>query len=1526
MGRDITHSLATGGGRSLGLGGLAYWLAIGLGGALLLTLLFARAVGAAGEGISVNNGEDLMVTEGTPITYKVVLTGDPAPTSDVTVTITSSNDDVVVDTDTDTTGSQTTLTFTSTNYRKAQFVHVTADDADADNENARLTHAVAGGGAAYDAIADAVLRVVVTDDDEAAITFSTGTGDDAFDPRTKALEATEDGDAVAPYTVVLKTEPSQEVTVAITSDNDDVTVAPATLTFDADNYTVPQSVQATVAADLSTDDESATLTHKITSGDSSYAALGDQTVMIAITDDDQADLTFTDVNDAPLTAELEVEENTEGEYKVALAAQPTADVTVTIRSDNEAVYVRVGANVAGNARSIQLTFTKDNYSTAQSVAVVANRDSDSVSEKVTLSHAVSSSDANFNTQAIINAKIKALGDNPTAEAIATERKSLNVAVEAVDTSPGIRLAPDMLMLVDAADAADDVLTGEYTITLQAAPTGTVTVTPVRSDKDDANDEVTVTPATLTFATGDLGPKTFTVTLTADADTAAEDRITISHTLESDATTGDMDAAYEKLSPRVQVTFTDNDPAGVTFAGFTGSVAVDEGGTGTYTVVLDAPPTAAVRVTITSGNSDVTVDTDADTDGNQNTLTFVAANPGDDEAAWDDPQTVTVAAAADADNMSEEATLSHAVSSSDAKFNTQRLKAAAVAALADDATDAQKAAAQNVLNVMVDVADTSVGVRLSEDELMLSEGGTAGTYDVVLQSVPAHDVIVTIRSDNADVTFTGTATGTLSAGTIDGVSVADAVLTLTFTPTNSATAQTVTVAIGDDTGVDDESATLRHSVVSDDPRYDLIEVDSVAVAVADTTRALLLTPDDLDEVVEGQSASFTVMLSEGPVPTTESVTVTVTSSDATVLAVDGADTAGELDLTFTDKNFEMPQTVTLMAKDNNVDAPTNATATITLAAAGGAYVAGTEDKTLTITVLDDDITGVVLGSLAPVMEGSSESFTVQLATPPTMGVTVTITSDDTDVVTVNGADATTGELNLMFVAANPDGAEVLWNNPQTVTVTAVEDNDSDDANTSLMIKVTSDDPAYGGRTARQPVFVSDDDASPTDPGKDVVVSKDLVALVEGSNANFTVRLSAAPEANVTVAVSSSDAAAVTVTPASLTFTPTSYAAQTVTVEAVENAEMGHRDDVSISLAVTSTDTAYEGRDKTVDIFVADNDPVVQEIEVPGAGVAGLVIDPLAALVEGGRDSFTVGLNTMPTADVTVAISSNSDLLEIGGAAADTGILTLTFTSQNYGAQTVNVMAGQDEDTDHNRPVITLDISSTDTAYMNLPSRTFEVFVADDDPVTVTRTRTRTVTQTVTRTVTVPAPAPAPAPMAPPMAPSMMVGSTGLATATEVNGQVVITRMDPGPTLTLAIGGFIRDETLGQTYQVVRRADGMIVRRWVSPNSPLVYQIDWAVVNSTFTVPVGVIGSIPLDDTVGSPGQLVRRFDGGDDRIFSYEMGQWRHVPNIPTFQALGFYWCDVTAADADFFNRITIGAPHPATDMAARDDYPSCSTG
>ena len=194
-------------------------------------------------------------------------------------------------------------------------------------------------------------------------------------------------------------------------------------------------------------------------------------------------------------------------------------------------------------------------------------------------------------------------------------------------------------------------------------------------------------------------------------------------------------------------------------------------------------------------------------------------------------------------------------------------------------------------------------------------------------------------------------------------------------------------------------------------------------------------------------------------------------------------------------------------------------------------------------------------------------------------------------------------------------------------------------------------------------------------------------------------------------------------------------------------------------------------------------------------------------------------------------------------------------------------------------------------------------------------TRTVTRTETRTVYRDRPAPAPAPV------PTIIGDSGFATTyLAVDGQSIELRIHPqagGPAShTFALGAFLRDADLGQTYQIV--AGGK--RRWIAPTSPLVYQVPWVQVNSMYTFASNVVAAIPLDESNPPQGFLVRGMNG---RIVSYDVGMWRWVPNIPTFQALGYRWCDVNNADAGFFSRISEGTPHPVTSQPENPNYPVC---
>ena len=158
--------------------------------------------------------------------------------------------------------------------------------------------------------------------------------------------------------------------------------------------------------------------------------------------------------------------------------------------------------------------------------------------------------------------------------------------------------------------------------------------------------VTVTPTVLTFTTGNWDTAQ-TVTVTAEQDNDADDEsVDVSYTAAS------TDAAYNGLAGDVvTVTVTDNDDAGVTIVLAASLMSpVGEGGTGSYTVVLDSQPSGAVTVTAASADSGAVTVTPT-------VLTFTTGN-------WDTAQTVTVTAEDDNDADDESVDVSYTADSTD----------------------------------------------------------------------------------------------------------------------------------------------------------------------------------------------------------------------------------------------------------------------------------------------------------------------------------------------------------------------------------------------------------------------------------------------------------------------------------------------------------------------------------------------------------------------------------------------------------------------------------------------------------------------------------------------------------------------------------------------------------------------------------------------------------------------------------------------------------------------------------------------
>ena len=187
-----------------------------------------------------------------------------------------------------------------------------------------------------------------------------------FSPTSVTVVEGED----ATYTVALGTAPTGTVTVTPSSNNADVTFAPASLTFTTGNWSSPKTVTVSAGMDPDGTNDTATLSHTASGG--GYGSVTGN-VQVTVTDNDVARLLFS-------TTSLLVTEGGSTAYTVRLGMLPTGTVTVTPS--------RTGSSDVTFAPPT-LTFTTGNWSSPQTVTVSAGEDSDKNNEMATLSHGAS---------------------------------------------------------------------------------------------------------------------------------------------------------------------------------------------------------------------------------------------------------------------------------------------------------------------------------------------------------------------------------------------------------------------------------------------------------------------------------------------------------------------------------------------------------------------------------------------------------------------------------------------------------------------------------------------------------------------------------------------------------------------------------------------------------------------------------------------------------------------------------------------------------------------------------------------------------------------------------------------------------------------------------------------------------------------------------------------------------------------------------------------------------------------------------
>ncbi len=330
-------------------------------------------------------------------------------------------------------------------------------------------------------------------------------------------------------------------------------------------------------------------------------------------------------------------------------------------------------------------------------------------------------------------------------------------------------------------------------------------------------------------------------------------------------------------------------------------------------------------------------------------------------------------------------------------------------------------------------------------------------------------------------------------------------------------------------------------------------------------------------------------------------------------------------------------------------------------------------------------GVIVSAPANVSTNedlATATITLRLNTEPTADVNIEVSSSDTTEGTINPGNS----LTLTFNSTN-------WSTPQPVVVTGVDDVDTDGdiQYTIITTMLATADTDYA--------VIDPDDVIITNTDNEVVIpagitlSKTSVSTSENATTDtFTVVLDTMPIADVSINLSSTDTGEATVSPSSLTFTSVNYdTPQTVMVTGVDD---GVQDGAQAYMIVTAPAVSADTEYSTLDASDVTGSNIDNE-----AGAPGVTVTPTMGLITteaGGSDTFTVVLQSMPNADVTVTLTSDDT------SEGNVDLSSLTFTSANWDtAQTVTVTGEDDADIDLNQAYnISLVISSADPAYTGL----------------------------------------------------------------------------------------------------------------------------------------------------------------------------------------------------------------------------------
>ena len=764
--------------------------------------------------------------------------------------------------------------------------------------------------------------------------------------------------------------------------------------------------------------------------------------------------------------------------------------------------------------------------------------------------------------------------------------------------------------------------------------------------DGSGDFALPLPASVSFAAGEAGPKTFTVIMNDDRLYEAAERVTIKLT----------DGSGYEVTPmmadsRVSVELTDNDSAPVASITSSGSIAENANTTGSFTISLAGASEFPVRVFY---GVDSVSSADGPADYSLSGPGYVTFAPGG--ATF---QTVSLTPVADSVDEANESVVVYLFGG---PHHT-------VDAVGDDATieiiDANDPPEAFIELLEDGDSDGSVDDVVSSGVLSVSEGGTA-TFRVSLSVASAREVSVPYR-----LAAPGLLVSPASADDFSPVGVLSGTAVI---PAGSTTSEPVMATVKNDNTTEEPEAyeTAVVELVAPDssvvnPAWSVSDSQGlVAVKIVENEGwkpTVSIARDGARSMDEDQNRNFKISLDgassqtvvvrymlDDPHSSAEEV------DDFTLPALSSATTPPSLAVTFMpddtsevvpvtvidDAFFEDNETVTLKLVGSDDDSD----------ASNDLYTIDTSAQSADVLIADNDTkpeASVEIVGMSEVEEGGDLQFRIRLSSESGRVTRVKYT------VVPGSSEVTSGDYTP-FGAQERTARIPAEQETTTVTLTTTDDREfEDDETVTLQLSpVDADDPyTLKSMASSQTITITDNDTPP------VASITGPAALTEGvGSGNFTITLTPAPQSDTivryTIAATSS-IGSYTLVPA-----PTSSTTGQVTVASSTAA--------SASTTITLTPAAADGDsapDQQLTLTLLDDSAYDLDPVVANRSATAVIYDDIAeatvsfgfagasSVYEGGYLNFKVSLSRPAgrALDFTYTVGSSSPNEAELGTAAD-----------------------------------------------------------------------------------------------------------------------------------------------------------------------------------------------------------------------------------------------------------------------------------